>query len=196
MSAQRDRSFVQWSVRVFIMTLGVFAAAGCGKDKGKALKAEFSVNPPTPVVITAPTKDSSGEEVKGPWFLFSINMANNTGEDVRILAFELKIKVPNSLETVEVALSPTEFNYSTDQGECNFTSFGQWAPGENRPLNLTNNNPTLCGTFVVPQFYIGNLPRPANGRFNYRVEATAIGWFGTATAASGRFERKFFFSTE
>ena len=184
------------SVFGIILTL---TAAGCG-EKSKSEGAEFIVLPAKPIVILGDTK-VNGKDVKGPWFSFRLKMSNKTDQAITIPALAIKVFAEDSSGKrviTELNFSASDFSYATTGTpsiKCDFASFGTWQPGQNEvSFSLQNSNPQCDG---FPIFSIGDGQKGKTGKnFNYTIEVTPVGWFGTYDTPADRFDTRFNFYTQ
>jgi len=199
--------------RVFNIMIGLFflgTLAQCGGEASKSSKAEVTVVPGKPMVISAPIT-VKGKVIAAPWFNFQVSMKNGSDEPITLMAIELEITGTNSSgvpDVRKVAFAAGSFNYSLSLNdeiniECNFANFGTWAPGEEKRFELSGaqgicHDPDNDGSPdpLYPLFYVDSNPSGPTGRnFNYRVKMKPIGYFGTPDEPTNRFEKTVFFST-
>lgn len=166
--------------------------------EARANPAQYSILPSSPIVIAADTKDSNGNEVKGPWFSFRVALNNTEAKPITIVSLNLAAKEENSkgeLVTKTFSYSPSQFNFTlADNTACNFTSFGTWNPGDNKTLVLENG---IAACSVTPVFYAGSNESGVSGsNYVYSVDATPVGWYGTYENPEGRYTQTFTFVTQ
>lgn len=176
----------------------VILLASCGGDKTKSQLTTLNVNPSKPIVITADATIDGDKKVTGPWFQFTMGMTNNSAEPITIVALELEIfsQGTNGIsDSRTVAFTPGEFNFTIgEEKECKFSTFGTWAAGETKGLSLTTGD-SSCAR--LPIFIVGgNNSGPNKTNFRYRVKAKPLGWFGTESAATDRYDRSVTFFTQ
>jgi hypothetical protein len=183
---------------VAICALFLASLAQCAKKKSKSDGAEFGILPEKPIVILGDTKDSSGNDIKGPWFNFRVNMMNGTEDIVTIVALVLEVYAQDSsgqIVKADVAFTPAAFDFTlSEDKECKFSTFGTWTVGEKKGFLLENSDPTCTR---IPVFYIGNNPSGISGKnYRYRVKVKPMGWFGTYDDPTDRFDKSFSFYTQ
>ncbi|MGE4133466.1 MAG: hypothetical protein AB7F86_17625 [Bdellovibrionales bacterium] len=169
-------------------------AVGCGKQT-KSQKAKISVIPDQPIVITADA-DFGDEKIKAPWFSLVVSIDNQSDDKITIIALEVdvtSVDQTGAITTKTVAFTPSKFDYSTDSLKCEYSSFGTWSSGENKALQITGSGSCNSG---IPIFGVGGLQKSSNKNYRFRAKARPIGWFGTFTAPTDRYENFKTFTTQ
>lgn len=180
----------------------------CG-NTGKSASVDIVVTPSQPSVITGNYKVNDSLTVTAPWFAFQATVTNNSDTTVTIIGLQLTTTAISSNGvpiTSTGTIDPSSSNFTLACGtagatqQITYTDFGQYAPGESKPLTLTYRGPPgSCGTIpdIVPLLYLGNNPSTASGAvsYNYSVQLTPIGWFGTINAPVDRLTKTVYFST-
>lgn len=180
-------------LNIVMIAIALTCGISCGGKKSKSELVLLTVNPKKPVVITAPTKDSKGQDVEWPWFEFSVTMSNPTTEQITIKALMVKVYAPGQMDPTEVVFTPSQYDFSTDILDCKYSTFGVWSGSESKGFILENGTAGCTGR---PQFIIGGLPKSTTNSYRYRVEISPIGWFGPPDAAADRFQKKDTFFTQ
>jgi hypothetical protein len=193
-------------IKYFTMTMLLAMAMGtlsCGK-KTKSDGARITLNPKRPVVITGKFSfDNNGSivEVIGPWFKYNINVENKTDEEFVIVSAQLEITGVDGyggFSTVKTTFDPSQSNFSTETLVCAYSTFGTWLPDEEKPVLSTSATPACnfpAGTAVT--FFASGNPDPGTSQnFHYQGKLKLVGWFGTYTDATDRFEKTIYFTTQ
>lgn len=186
--------------------LCVFLLSGCGKKKSD--DTSFGILPESPIVITADTKDNSGNPIKAPWFSFRVTASNNTDTLFTILALSLKvtgIDATGGIKTTDVSFVPSDIIVNlimgTETHTCAYTYFGEFASGQSKEFELKGDDTTFQSGQTCsgrhPLFYVSDNPKgPTGTMFRYSVKAKPLGWFGPYSAPEDRFETQFSFRTQ
>lgn len=191
-------NFRQHAFNILICLILLPGITSCGGEKSKSHGAEVEIIPEKPIVITADTKDGSGNDVKAPWFEFRMRINNNTGHEFTIVAVSAEIFAQGSSgqpETKIAAWTPSDFDFSLDEDtECKFSSFGTWEVGASQVLVLKNG---IDACERIPKFMVGdNLTGITGKNYRYRVRVKPLGWFGTELEPEDRFEKVETFFTQ
>ncbi len=179
------------------LILILFSAAllvQCGNDKNPAAKAKIIVNPKEPIVLLGAP---SGTDRTPPYFMFTVRIDNQTEGTFVIVSMKIEvtgISDSGTPITVESYFDPSEKNETFENYECEYTSFGTWAPGVSQELRVDNAN-TNC--FSGPVMFIAESnPKNSAGNYRYRVKVQPIGYFVDADGvATDRFEKFAYFFT-
>ena len=181
-------------------TLAVLAH--CGGKKSESGKVTFEMVPDKPIVITADTTVNQ-IAIPKPWFKFSVNVTNGSEKPVTIVAMTAIITAPGAFDTTGWAEDPASQAQTLSTGtssaivssvSCTYTTYGTWGPNEVKPIGL----PSPVDACNIPShpFYIGGLKDSSNGSYRYKVQLKPIGWFGTETAPTDRFDGSVTFYTQ
>ncbi len=151
--------------------------------------------PETPIVITASIEGAEGKEA--PWFGFRVNIDNQSDQTIELVALQLDITGQGNggqLTTATVAFDPSQADFTLNDLQCEYTTFGTWGPGIKRDIGVIAHG--LCPGGGL-QFFTGGNPKGPNGNnFRYRVKAKPLGYFiDSAGNPDDRFEKfKYFFT--
>lgn len=195
-----------------ILIATFWVQSGCGSKKTENDQVDFNVSPGQPVVITANFTTPTGISVVAPWFQFTGTVNNNSSDTVTVIALSLVVTANNTDGTTSVqnvTVSPSDYNYTlvcsnTTSAPITFTDFGEIAAGASGSLSLTYRGvalPSDCASLnpnIDPvKIYIGGNPNGANiASYNYTVQLTPEGWFGTVDSPSERLTKTVYFSTQ
>jgi hypothetical protein len=188
-----------------LITAGLVSCGGGGSTKGS--KTIITVIPKKPIVITGPTKDSSGNDVPGAWYRFQVGIDNPTDEEVTIIAVDVEttsISDTGTTTVTKTTFTPSQFNFQlSDTVQCEFTSFGTFAAASTGGvfwLNGTGDFTTGCDRY--PVFIVGSQGTGPSGKiFRYKVVMKPQGWFGPENLLTGnpsfdRYEKQVTFFTQ
>lgn len=185
-------------IMFFTFALSLSACGGGGG--GKSANTKIRILPEKPIVFTAPTKDMSGGTIQGPWFSFRMEVSNNTDETVTIQVLEADVSAQDAngqfvttTATWSASALTKTVTVAGEDFECEFTDFGEIAPGTTQQLSLTNSEP-LCAT--LPEFIVGSNPKGDGENYRYRVKVKPVGWFGTYAVPTDRYQKSATFFTQ
>lgn len=189
----------------YLLVLITIFATSCGGAK-KEDSADITIVPGEPIVINADAVIGT-KSVKAPWFSMRFRVSNRSSEPITIVAFKLKIQGLDengafaSKESSLVASSEPIVISSTVT--CTFNHFGVFNPGEiDQELRPGGASTTDCSTLNdVPRdllVYFGDAPKGIKGgnNFRYQVRMEVVGWFGTYTLPTSRFNKIVEFRTQ
>lgn len=187
-----------------LVTVGIVSCGGGGSSKGS--KTIVNIVPPKPIVITGPTKDSTGAEIPGAWYRFSVSIDNPTDEEVTIIAVDVETTAqsPEGQTIVtKTTFTPSNFNFAlSDTVTCKYTSFGTFGAASTGGvfwLDGQGDFITGCDRYAI--FIVGNQGTGPSGKnFRYRVKMKPQGWFGPEDLVTGnpsfdRYEKQVNFYT-
>lgn len=190
--------------RLLVATLVTCSLLSCGK-KSKSEQGQAAIIPTQPIVQRASfTYSNHGTDVTvtGPWFSFSVKFKNNsTSETITIVGMTVEITGVNAsgqFVTASSDYSASQSNFSYDGGECNYISFGEFAPGETGILGKTATSgiasPCILTGII---FYSSGNPDPGKDtlNFTYQGKIRLSGWFGKYTNPGDRFDKTIYFTT-
>lgn len=174
-----------------------------------AAPTTIQINPKSPVVITADFTMSNGVFIKAPWYQFDAMISNTSGQYITVMEIQVDSIAPNGQKTTTL-LSSSDFNYNLKclngtVAPISFISFGTIAPGATTPLALIYSGPALpadCNginpNLSNPIFYVGgNLPiEEHSNQYIYQAHAIFMGWYGTLTSPTSRFQQEVDFVTQ
>ena len=173
----------------------------CGSKKSKSSPVQVNIIPDTPIVITASIEGQEGKEA--PWFKFRVSVDNLTDQAFELVALQLEITGQGSsgqLTTAEAAFDPSSFNVVVLDTQCEYKTFGTWAPNTKREIGVIGYPITggLTCPSLTAEFVVGGNPKggPSGKNFRYRVKAIPLGYFVDANGdPEDRFEKfKYFFT--
>ena len=173
----------------------VLSLAQCKGGKTEAAKAEVTIAPQNPIVISADTT-YNGVKVSGPWSKFYLTMENDSNQPITVVAITGSVFSTSTLKEQDISYDPNAvLSSSASATTCTYTSFGTWAVGEKKAFSAKNGS-AFCDIDPVT-FLMQGLEKPTdkNQSYRYRVVLKLLGWFGTFDNPTDRFERKFTFYT-
>jgi hypothetical protein len=197
------------SVRVLLAALLCFWTIRCG-NAGKSSDIHLSVAPGQPVVINTPYTLNTNTVINAPWFAFVLTVTNDSDTTMTILNLTLHVtaRLPNGTQIAgDVTMDPSSGNFTeacsaTVTQAITYTDMGEYAPGESSTIKLDYRGIIGGGctqpATLHPTLYAGSLPvvtNNGNGVYNYTIEVTPNGWFGTINAPTDRLNVHYYFST-
>jgi len=108
------------------------------------------------------------------------------------------VDASGAFTTVKTTYDPSQSNYSTETLICSYSTFGSWIPDEKKPIISVSGDPACdapAGSAVT--LYSSGNPDPGlSQNFHYQGKLKLVGWFGTYTEATDRFEKTVYFTTQ
>ncbi len=187
------------TIMICTFALGLSACGGGGG--GKSANTRLRILPEKPIVILGPTKDQAGQDIDGPWFEFGMEVTNNTDETITVKALVAEVTAQDEtgqFVTGTATWAATQVSKTVliagEDFSCTYTNFGEIAPLATEALVLDNG---VAQCLTAPRFTVGSNESGVNGsNFRYRVKVKPLGWFGTDTNPSDRFEKSVTFFTQ
>ncbi len=180
----RQRRILRFLRAASVLVFSCLICFSCGKKNGKESNVSFSMIPSSPVVINAdldfpdPTPDDNVDQsisVTAPWFKFKYKVTNNSNDTVTLVSLSLKYR-----STLKGATVQGEGTFSGTDLPGDLAFLAEVPPGDEDTPNVA--------------FYLGGLPE--SDSYIFHIEATMIGWFGTANSPRERFEKVVRFRTQ
>jgi hypothetical protein len=191
-------------MKLICATLLLFAwsAVAVPKPADKSEKVDIAVAPSSPIVIDADL-NLQKSVIRAPWFATSINLTNNSDEPVTVMEVQYKVTDANSPKFPRIiSVSPSIYNFTEacsggGTQKVNFTDFGVYEPGQTSLLTLTYRGVLGTGCPSVPLLNPNIYASDAavEGEHELNVEMHLIGWFGTLSEPTTRFEKVINFKT-
>ena len=201
--------------RYIILALLLFSTlVQCGGEEGPSKQVDVTITPSRPVAqtsnITIPITTTTSVTITAPFVAVQVSLSNNSAETLTVTGIRYEAEYDftdaNNLTTLLTA-GPndisnsfyTSFAYDyfiTSVGcaavtACNQTVFAEMAGGTG-PLTLSAKS----GANTIPlTFYLSSLPKNNGKNFTYRIKVTLLGYFGTTSSISARFNKIIYLTT-
>jgi hypothetical protein len=177
------------------------------KASTKSDLVEMTIAPAIPIVINGDFNVGT-QVIRAPWFEYQVLVTNNSDEPVTIIGLQTNVAVPTKSGAPivkQTTITPSDYNYSYkcadgSSMEITFSDFGEIPAKTTKNLYLTYRGPLSPGCLAPDinpaNIYVGGNPIADTNSFDYSVQMTPQGWFGTYNEPKDRFEKTIYFKAQ